>query len=251
MISGPLLIEDSDLARAWAKAFLALHQPGVAEISPLLVTITGFRNNEPQEDTSIRKLVDHALAENGQTSIEVIAKRIFPQSKWDPMLPAQALYYRYLQSYSRLKHLGPPPGYFSRMTAYSPRGTQVCVNQLQHVITTWRSGNHRRSAHQLAIFDPTRDHTNQRRRGFPCLNQIALSPTSNGALIVTAFYATQTIFRRAYGNYLGLARLGKFLAHEMGLELTRVTCIASVAQQGLNKERGRSLAEQLRPSVNS
>jgi hypothetical protein len=62
---------------------------------------------------------------------------------------------------------------------------------------------------------------------------------------MTAFYATQTIFSRAYGNYVGLARLGRFLAHEMKLELTRVTCIANVAQLGLGKRQCSILAEQL------
>ena len=52
---------------------------------------------------------------------------------------------------------------------------------------------------------------------------------SNGlnGLEVMAFYANQILLEKAYGNYLGLYRLGQFMAGEMGLKLTGVTCIAS------------------------
>jgi hypothetical protein len=47
-------------------------------------------------------------------------------------------------------------------------------------------------------------------------------------LNVNAFYATQYAFERAYGNYLGLCRLGRFVAHELKLELARVTCYTGI-----------------------
>ncbi len=40
----------------------------------------------------------------------------------------------------------------------------------------------------------------------------------------------QYLFERAYGNYLGLKRLGDFMAHEMSLTLERVVCIAAVGK---------------------
>ena len=45
---------------------------------------------------------------------------------------------------------------------------------------------------------------------------------------VNAFYATQYAFERAYGNYLGLCRLGHFVAHELKLTLDRVTCFTGI-----------------------
>ena len=94
-----------------------------------------------------------------------------------------------------------------------------------------------RSALQAAIFDPTKDHTNQRMRGFPCLQQVAFAPQGADGLMVTGLYATQYIFERAYGNYLGLCRLGRFMAQEMGKQLTQVTCVASPAKGG-DKTKG-------------
>jgi hypothetical protein len=55
-------------------------------------------------------------------------------------------------------------------------------------------------------------------------------------LILNAFYATQLLFNKAYGNYLGLCRLGDFMAHEMGLSFERMNCFVGVAKMGkINK----------------
>src|SRR5690606_32024341 len=90
--------------------------------------------------------------------------------------------------------------YFSRMIEYG----EHAVNQLGHVLDTWDANNHRRSALQLVIFDPKRDHTKEPFLGFPCLDYVAFTPdTKGGALSVTALYAEQYIFDRGYGNYLG------------------------------------------------
>ena len=123
--------------------------------------------------------------------------------------------------------------YFQRLIGYDHDDTyKNGINQLEHIIQTWYRGNHRKSALQAAIFDPRKDHTNQRMRGFPCLQQVAFAPQGVDGLMVTGLYATQYIFERAYGNYLGLCRLGQFMAHEMGKQLTQVNCVASSAQAG-------------------
>ncbi len=108
-------------------------------------------------------------------------------------------------------------------------------NQLEHVISTWLQGNHRHSALQLSIFDPLRDHNDCRQMGFPCLHQVCFTPLgTNGTdgLAVTGFYATQHIFEKGYGNYLGLCRLGHFVAQEMKLKLIKMTCITASARLG-------------------
>jgi thymidylate synthase len=99
-------------------------------------------------------------------------------------------------------------------------------NQLQHVIDTFKRGNKRRSALQASIFNPHVDHTHQPRQGFPCMQHVHFMPEDDG-LIITGVYATQYIFEKAYGNYLGLYHLGKFMAHEMGMKLLQVRCKAS------------------------
>ena len=54
-------------------------------------------------------------------------------------------------------------------------------------------------------------------------------PSSDG-LVVNAFYATQQLFDKAYGNYLGLAQLGAFMAHELKTPLARLNVMVGVAK---------------------
>ena len=118
--------------------------------------------------------------------------------------------------------------------------TKEDLNQLEHIIGTWNGGNRRRSALQASLVDPRVDHTNQRQREFSCLQQVAFAPTGDDGLAVTGFYAKQHMYERADGNYLGLCRLGRFMAHEMGLTLSQVVCIATPAARHRSK---RDLAE--------
>ena len=55
-------------------------------------------------------------------------------------------------------------------------------------------------------FRSRRDHTKSAQLGFPCMQQVSFVPTREG-LVTNAFYATQQMFDKAYGNYLGLAQL--------------------------------------------
>ena len=93
------------------------------------------------------------------------------------------------------------------------------------------------------------DHTNQRRRGFPCLQQVAFAPTGDDGLAVTGFYAKQHMYERAYGNYLRLCRLGRFMAHEMGLTLSQVVCIATPAARHRSKRDLAELAHQVESAL--
>ena len=80
--------------------------------------------------------------------------------------------------------------------------------------------------------------------------QLAFDPQSNGGLNITGVYVTQYVIDRAYGNVLGLIRLGNFMAHEMGLTLTRVNCVATRAVLGNVAKRDlKQLAANVRQAV--
>lgn len=85
-----------------------------------------------------------------------------------------------------------------------------------------------------SIHDPQLDHDKQPVPGFPCMQQVSFCPTPGG-LIVNASYATQQAVRKAYGNFLGLARLAKFMAAEMKLPLAQLNIMIGVEKIGDSK----------------
>lgn len=248
MNKGPVYIQDTNLSCAWTKAFLEIMEPGVGEILPLVVTVTELINGEPTETKAIRQVLDDALIKNSKFPCDSVANTIFPLSLWNPEKGDTQLFERYKTLLPRLKKAEPDNKYglyFARLIDFGPEGEKV--NQLEHIIRTYKGGNHRRSALQASVFDPAIDHTHQRRRGFPCMQQVAFAPHGNHGLAVTGFYATQHLFERAYGNYLGLCNLGRFIAHELELQLTQMTCIASVAKLGdVNKRDVQDLLHNLK-----
>lgn len=223
------------LSLAWAEVFFRLMDRGVADLSPAVITVSEFDERSlPGQIPDIQAALDTVNKQKCRT----VANTIFPNSLWTPDGEDNAL--RLFGRYDRIwKSIARCPAnnkgvYFRRLTAFSPEGAPPDyepVNQLAHVIETYKGGNHRHSALQAATFDPTRDHTHNRRRGFPCLQQVAFDAT-DGNLEVTGFYALQHHVAKAYGNYLGLCWLGRFMAHQMGLRLTQVTCIASSLKLG-------------------
>jgi hypothetical protein len=249
MAETPHYLVDVNLSRAWARAFLAVMERGVKEISPLTVTVEGLDEGRPPEEPAIRRALDDALAEHGEFSCHTVANTIFPMGLWTPGSRREKLYERYAKILPVLKKAdtrNQKGTYFQRLTSF---GTGE-INQLEHIITTYTErGNPRRSALQASIFDPAKDHTDQRQRGFPCLQYVSFAPFDKKTkLRVTGVYATQYLFEKAYGNYLGLYELGCFMAHELDLELAQLNCIASVAARGKpSKESLRGLAAKLEP----
>ena len=56
--------------------------------------------------------------------------------------------------------------------------------------------------------------------------------------MLNAFYATQQLFLKGYGNYLGLALLGLFVAEQIGLSLARITCFVGVEKMESKPPKG-------------
>ena len=133
--------------------------------------------------------------------------------------------------------------YFERMIAFhgvkwrDGKMEPATVNQLERVIADWTRprAHHKRPRHsalQIACFDPPKDLTGQSVRGFPCLQQVSVAYDDQGCLALSAFYPTQYIYDRAYGNYLGLCTLGRFLSDAMGLRFVRFNCFIAHPKLG-------------------
>jgi hypothetical protein len=249
----PIIIERSNLSLAWAEAFLNVAAPGRAGLRPLVITIGGFLAPLPPENEDLRNALDRRLVDLDKNPSDISAMTIFPYKAWvrrrqPPCSEFSSICInRMLPRLKKRDRRNQNGTYFERMMAYTGlrRGAAHTVNQLQFIIDLLKKDRRpRESALQIACFDPAKDHTGQPVRGFPCLQQVGVSYDDDGNLAISAFYPTQYIFDRAYGNYLGLCHLGHFLASETNLKFSRLTCFIGKPELGdVNKSELTSLVQ--------
>jgi hypothetical protein len=233
----PLFIKETNLSHAWGRAFLhVINNPG-KKISPLLISLSGFIDGKPQESQAIRQVLDQCLTNNTQQQVHTVANTIFPASYWkSAKSDRHKLFDIYLSSLPRIKALAKSKNrhglYFERLISFDPNLEKSTNNQLEYIISQYNlRPDCRASMLQACIFDPKRDHSSTAQLGFPCLQHISFVPDNKDkTLTINAFYATQQLFNKAYGNYLGLCRLGDFMSHEMGLNFDQMNCYVGIAK---------------------
>ena len=235
------IIQDSDLAIAWAKLFAVVMQPGKRHLSPVVVSVGGFAGKLPTENPTIRAALDDALESTDNYSVDTTALTIFPYQQWVRLNkpacePFSERCVKKLLPRLRARDSRNQYGtYFERMMSYSGNRSSGprTVNQLLHVIELLKKPRRQReSALQIACFDPAKDHTGQPVRGFPCLQQVGIATDDEGRFSINAFYPTQFVFDRAYGNYLGLCQLGDFISHETALTFSHLNCFVGRPERG-------------------
>lgn len=231
----PTLIEGDTLALAWARMIVHLGEHKGNIISPLVLSVANDTADRMlAEDSRLRTALDSVLANHKDKpfSVDVVAFTIFPQRYLDNSDNRHEFFEYYEAAFPRLQAMNPLNRrglYFQRLTM---AGANVPCNgnQLEFIITQFNNRDAvRASMFQASIFDPTQDHTASARLGFPCLQHVSFVP-HGGELVMNAFYATQKVLTKSYGNYLGLIRLGRFMAVEMNLRLTRFNVFVGVAK---------------------
>ncbi len=226
-------IESSDLSIAWGRALIAAASAVPDTVAPVVVSVAGFEGELPPENPRIREATDKLLIREGKNPVRVSAMTIFPWDMWQRRgRPCCSDFCKLcvdqLAPRMKARDVRNRNGiYFERMMAFDGRkaGRQRVVNQLEFIIELLKGKRKpRRSALQMACFDPAKDHTGQPVRGFPCLQQVSVTHDGGHQLAINAYYPTQYIFDRAYGNYLGLCHLGAFVAHETRMRFVRLNC---------------------------
>lgn len=261
-VSKPALIVARDVSVAWSRAFLGVLDGTISEC--LTVSIRDFDKGLPGEDADIRERVDASLRGLSIPTVAQTALSIVPYKHWlrvgrPPVTEITAWYLNQLLPRLKARSSKNRRGtYFERLVAYSgvrKRHGKIetrVVNQLEYVISLWKkrmakSSRPRQSALQLACFDPAKDHNGSALTPFPCLQQISLAYKETGTLELNAYYPTQYLFDRGYGNYLGLCQLGHFIAHQLELRFCALTCFVGRPELGAGTKAGhRELAGYLR-----
>jgi hypothetical protein len=237
---------ETSLTTAWARAFLAMSEPPGRELSPFLVSIEAGPDGAPVEDADLRHAIDACLEESGNQRVDKVAKSIFPHPLWrrakGDRHKLYADYLQYLPDYVAMEPSKNRYGlYFARLIAYGidhKTGEEEAYlrgklkqggNQLEFIINACKPKAQRMTL-QASIYDLARDQT-EARRPFPCLQHVTFVPDfARGTLTLNAFYALQVLFVKAYGNWLGLCRLGAFVASQTKpqLRFERLNCYAGV-----------------------
>lgn len=240
-MSLPILIENSNLSIAWYKVLKYIKDHRGNEITPLVLTLSDF-----EEDENIKDILDYDLNNNNLDSIDIVSETIFPKSLHE--VYGDSLFEVYLKNVlPRLKKIDSRNSggtYFERLISYGATGK----NQLEIIIDSLKDPNSkRRSKLQASIFNPLLDHKKSVFQGFPCLQHVTFYKSENGGLILNSFYAMQYLYQRAYGNWLGLINLGKYVAGEANLEFERFNCFVGVEKlDNLTKTEAGVLLDKMR-----
>lgn len=236
-----LHVDGDNLADAWVNAYDALSaQPGRQTVH---LTVTIGRPN--LEVLGVRQAVDRAVATlraQGKTafnkSVHTVANTIFPISLYREGRP-DAFYEAALSGQSgrqgSVTSWGPKAGtYIGRLLNY-PTYKGTIDNQLARMLRNLDAEKNYQDFYEISLlcecseaelssgvatsastFVPGSDNSH---RGGQCLSHVSLTRSPDGALSMAALYRHQTYLTRAYGNFLGLARLLHFLAHESSKDL--------------------------------
>lgn len=227
-------VAGADVSMAWLAAVRhLLAQPG-GQCSNLGVSIA----DPTAERADLRQEVE-AFSEDARRrgreipQIDSVAGTIFPRSFYCPSAadPEAHLYEleRRIRTVVRRHPQNRGGTYFERLVAY-PVADGREFNQLHHVLERLRSsaahGRRNGNQYELSVFHPERDPYPV---GFPCLSHVSVT-LRDGKLDATAIYRNQYFVTRAYGNYLGLGEVLRFLANESGFAVGEFLCVASHAR---------------------
>ncbi len=221
----PQIIEETNLSNAWYKTTKQILDNRGTEISPFVLSLSKF-----EESSEIRNKLNSDLLANEYDSIDTVSETIFPDSLYRFYgRNRETLYKSYLKNLPRIKKIDTRNNkgtYFERLIAF---GEHEKINQLDIIISSLNASNvKRRSKLQACTFDPLQDHIPNAFQGFPCLQHVTFYKSESGGLILNSFYAIQYLYQRAYGNWLGLINLGKFVANETQVEFERLNCFVGV-----------------------
>lgn len=226
----------ANIAEAWVEAFGALSVARRCEIVNLTITI----GNPTLEVLAVRRQIDREVAELSAAgrsgfnkSVHTVANTIFPISLYRAGRP-DAFYDAVRKSQSRragsITSWGPKGGtYVGRLVEYPTYG-KGDLNQIKRIVEYLDSDTTYRDRYEFSLTceapdqDPTKPTLftsastfvpgyDTSTRGGQCLSHISLNVTDD-RLSMTALYRHQTYVARAYGNFLGLARLQHFLVQE-------------------------------------
>jgi hypothetical protein len=256
------LVQSPSLSDAWLQGLeLLVDRPSGKAVNLNVAFPSAAQDALPIRIELDSFLVEHELRSiDGELlSVETVANTIFPEALYHPDLGVDAaprLYENYeLSMRIHRRRKWDKDTYFNRLMAYPVADGQW--NQLDYYVKrlrTQRATLRRSSSYELGVSHPLdaelriqAPFKDKRMGSFPCLSHISLT-LAEDQVHMTATYRNQTFISRAYGNYLGLTRLLRFISAETGAQPGEIQVAATHAdaELGVGKAAIKSLVARCR-----
>lgn len=173
-----------------------------------------------------------------EQGVSDVANTIFPHKY--AHLPREDVYARYKCANARGfkgRHKGRWGTYFHRMIAFGVKvGEEGGNNQLEAVIRameTWQK-NHK-AALRICLSSPDTDST-VKIMANPCLQYVQFLCPDSQTTDMLAVYRNHDFFKKAFGNFIGLGSLLKFVCDHTGRESGTLTCHSAHAFIGSTEQ---------------
>jgi thymidylate synthase len=219
-------------ARAWLAASQAVYALPGHEAHHVMIDIDDAVT-ESQQDRAVITELDAYLVEHRETGflVRTVANTIFPQATYDAH-GAPAFYGVYIEKvFPKLKRSPRDWGrYFERMIAFPvPDGT---VNLLDTLVRKMKrqveSDSPYRNIYELPIYNPVKDAEGSPRGG-QCLSYMSFKLDKDRRLLLSAVYRNHYYTEKLLGNLVGLGRLMKFVADEVGVAVGPLSILSTHA----------------------
>ena len=259
------LIRARNLSHAWLRAMDHLLEVG-GTATNFCVAFSDYSEEQPT-----RKALNDFIAAHragGRIKGEIypvstVANTIFPRALYRWGLPGtesrQRLYDLHARAMRVQRRMPLKDNYFNRLVSWP--SSDGPLNQLEALVLKLtreiKTKAPKSSIYEVGIEHPELDvlasggdvrvqspEHDKRLMGFPCLSHLSFTLVG-GELHLTAIYRNQYFVARAYGNYVGLAQLVKFVADESGCTPGEILCVATHADAEfrLGKAKVRALVE--------
>ncbi|WP_204808755.1 hypothetical protein [Mycobacterium riyadhense] len=252
-------VSHDDIAQAWLHTTLEV---AAAPEQKSFHSVTRIRDTAGDGEPRIHRAASDLLGEFDLQPLGTVANTIFPAEMAAQTPAIDALTARYEAIYPQLRRLYRANlfgTYFHRLVAFpGPKGPE---NQLERVITNLRgelsSRSPKRARYEMSLESPSDDAAiggdvagdadgdassgstagatsvfapgrDTRSMGFPCLSLLSFQQDRTH-LHAVAHYRSQHLLERGLGNYLGIARLMRYLAEQVGLQPGALTIVAGQA----------------------
>ncbi len=248
-----ILVQGDNVSTAWLAGLEALLKEPHGDAVNLTVAI----DDPTIEHDGIRQVLDGfngTRRQRDRKSVELVstvANTLFPSAWYAEHLGEDAEEHLYelersTRSVSRRRNRSGT--YFERMVAWpGPNGE---FNQLDQVVQRLRGerrrGHRRGNAYEVGVAMPDDaaiavpimvGGKDRKTRGFPCLSHMSFS-LHEGSVHLSAVYRSHDYISRAYGNYVGLGRVLRFVGRQSGLRTGELTCVSASATAEIGRGAG-------------